>query len=261
MRNTTLLLSTVAFALAISFSAVKPANATLIPVVAAASNNSTVQVPGPRTGTNGKNFFNLEGSGVSSPATNSSFGVIDFNFATLNLGGTATSVGGGLLQLTEANQAFTAPGNLSIYVSTQTGVSIEPANTTLNYVNGSNGTASVDTDLGTLTQVGTGTFNTTGAVNNGQLDLYNLSFTGAGLTAILNAINNHRRCVWYSRQIPQRRLRLGLDSPTLPWLDRPLVSLLLFRRFQNQRALHCSVLAAWLWLAAASSASRSKRFG
>lgn len=192
MRNTTLLLSTVAFALAISFSAVKPANATLIPVVAAASNNSTVQVPGPRTGTNGKNFFNLEGSGVSSPATNSSFGVIDFNFATLNLGGTATSVGGGLLQLTEANQAFTAPGNLSIYVSTQTGVSIEPANTTLNYVNGSNGTASVDTDLGTLTQVGTGTFNTTGAVNNGQLDLYNLSFTGAGLTAILNAINNHQ---------------------------------------------------------------------
>jgi hypothetical protein len=188
MRHTTLLLSTVAFALAITFSAVQPANATLIPVVAAASNNATVQPAGPRSGTNGKINFNLEGS---SNAANSSFGVVDFNFATLVLPGTATSVGGGLLQLTEANAAFTAPGPFSIYTSTQTGVSIEPTNLTLNYNGTNNGLASVDSDLGTLTLVGTGSFNTTGAVNNGQTDVYNVNFTGAGLTAMLNAINNH----------------------------------------------------------------------
>jgi len=190
MRNTTLLLSTVAFALAITFSAVKPANATLIPVVAAASNNATVQPAGPRAAPLGKTNFNLEGS---SNAANSSFGVVDFNFSSLNLGAgvVAGNVVGGTLQLTEANAAFTVPGPFSIYLSTQTGVSIESTNTTLNYNGTNNGLASVDTDLGTLAQIGTGTFNSTGAANNGQLDFYSLTFTGAGLNAILNAINNH----------------------------------------------------------------------
>jgi hypothetical protein len=191
MRHTTLLLSTVAFALAITFSAVKPANATLIPVVAGnASNSSIVQPAGPRSPKpgNGANFFNVEGS---SNAANSSFGVLDFSFAGVVLPGPATGVSGGLLQLTESNSAFTAPGPFSIYTSTQTGVSIEPANTNLNYVSGNNGLASVDTDLGTLTLVGTGTFNSTGTANNGQVDFYNVNFTGAGLTTVLNALNSH----------------------------------------------------------------------
>ena len=64
MRNTTLLFSTIASALVISFMAVTPAHATLIPVVVGASNNATVQPAGPRSPVpaNGKNFFNLEGS-------------------------------------------------------------------------------------------------------------------------------------------------------------------------------------------------------
>ena len=88
-------------------------------------------------------------------------------------------------------QRSTSPGPFSIYLSTQTGVSIESTNTTLNYNGSNNGAASVDTDLGTLSPIGTGTFNSTGLANNGQLDFYSLTFTGAGLNAILNAINNH----------------------------------------------------------------------
>jgi hypothetical protein len=165
MRNTTLLLSTVAFALAITFAAVTPAHATLIPVVAAATNNATVQPAGPRVAPNGKSGFNVEGS---NNAANSSFGVADFNFAGLVIPGVATNVVGATLQLTQFNAAFSLPGPVSVYLSTATGVSIESTNTTLQYNSGLNGLASVDTDLGTLSLLGSGTFNTTGNVNSGQ---------------------------------------------------------------------------------------------
>jgi hypothetical protein len=188
MRNTKLLFSTVVLALAISFSVISSAYATLIPVVASASNNATVQPAGPRAAPNGKNFFNLEGS---SATTNSSFGVLDFSFSSLSLPGTATNVVGATLDLTESNAAFTNPGPLSIYLSTQTGVSIESTNTTLNYNGTNNGLASVDTDLGTLTLLGSGTFNTTGNTNNGSQDFYSMTFSGAALTSILNTLNTH----------------------------------------------------------------------
>jgi PEP-CTERM motif len=190
MRNTTLLFSTIASALVISLMAVTPAHATLIPVVASASASAIVQPAGPRSPVpgNGSNFFNLEGS---SNAANSSFGVLDFNFSSLNLGGTATNVVGATLDLTENNSAFTAPGPVSVYLSTATGVSILPTNTTLNYNGTNNGLASVDTDLGTLTLLGSGTFNSTGTANNGSQDFYSITFSGTALTSILNTLNSH----------------------------------------------------------------------
>jgi PEP-CTERM motif len=187
MKNTTLLFSTIASALVISLMAVTPAHATLIPVVASASNSSIVQPAGPRTGTAGKSNYNLEGS---SNAANSSFGVLDFSFASLSLPGVPTNVVGATLDLTENNAAFTVPGPLSVYLSTATGVSIEPTNTNLNYVGTNNGLASVDTDLGTLTLLGSGTFNSTGTANNGSQDFYSLTFTGSALTSILNTLNS-----------------------------------------------------------------------
>ncbi|HEY2881274.1 MAG TPA: PEP-CTERM sorting domain-containing protein, partial [Pirellulales bacterium] len=103
----------------------------------------------------------------------------------------ATNVVGATLDLTESNSAFTAPSSVSIYLSNQPGVSIESTNTTLNYNGTNNGQAAVDTDLGALTLLGTGSFTSTGATNSGNQDFYSLTFSGAGLTSILNTLNTH----------------------------------------------------------------------
>ncbi len=178
-------LCSVSIALLVSFTMVVPAQATLIPVVKLASDNATVQPAGPRAGANGKAFFNMEGSTVGG-ASFSSFGVADFDFSSLSLGSTATGVVGATLQLTQSNAAFSATGPVSVYLSTQTGVSIDPANTSLNYVTGNNGSAAVDTDLSPLTLLGTGTY-TVGA--NGDQDFYALTFSGGALSTFLSAIN------------------------------------------------------------------------
>jgi hypothetical protein len=94
------------------------------------------------------------------------------------------------LDLTKSNASFSVPGPLRIYLSTQTGISIDPTSTSLNYVSGNNGLASVDTDLGTLTLLGSGTFTTTGATGNGVQDVYSLTFNGSALTTLLNTLQS-----------------------------------------------------------------------
>ena len=189
MRNTTLLFSTIASALVISLMAVTPAHATLIPVVVGASNNATVQPAGPRAPTAGKAFFNLEGStaGAATTPNASSFGVIDFSFAGITLPSTPSNIAGATLNLTESNAAFSAAGPVSVYLASTAAnaVSIESTNTNLNYVGTNNGLASVDTDLGALTLLGSGTFTNTGT---GNPDLYSLSFTGSALTQLISTL-------------------------------------------------------------------------
>jgi hypothetical protein len=164
------------------------ASAQAVPVTFEATDNATVQAAGPRTGANGKNFFNLEGSVVGG-ASFASFGVADFNFATLApLGGTVSSVSNVVLSLTESNSGFTAAGPFSVYLSTQTSVSIQPANTTLNYVSGQDGINSVDSDLTPLTLLGSGSTTSTGSGGSGTVDT--VSLTGSGLSALVSAINS-----------------------------------------------------------------------
>jgi hypothetical protein len=69
-----------------------------------ASNNATVQPGGPRSGPNGKDFFNIEGS---SNDPFDSFGVVDFQFPA-----GSTFNDGDLLSLTlaQANASFTTAG-------------------------------------------------------------------------------------------------------------------------------------------------------
>ena len=172
-------------ALVIILSACQSAYATLIPVVVNASNSVTVQPAGP--------VFNAVGFGVegSSNAANSSFGVVDFSFSGITtFPGTPTNIAGATLNLVELNTTSTAPGPISIYLSPATGVSIALSNTSLNYVSGSNGLASVDTDLGPLTLLGSGTFNTTGKTGSGTEDLYSLTFSGSALTTLLNTLQS-----------------------------------------------------------------------
>ena len=154
-------------------------------MVVGASNNATVQPAGPRAAPNGKTFYNLEGS---SAAANSSFGVIDFSFSGITLPSTPTNIAGATLNLTESNSAFSAAGPVSVYLASTAAntVSIESTNTNLNYVGTNNGLASVDTDLGTLTLLGSGTFTNTGT---GNPDLYSLSFTGSALSQLISTLS------------------------------------------------------------------------
>ncbi len=145
----------------------------------AASNNSTVQPAGPRNGY--EYYFNLEGSSNGSYA---SFGVIDFDFSSTSLSGTASDVTGATLSLTQANASFSTAGPVSVYLTDET--SISPQSSLLKYISGQNGAACVDTDLLPITLVGSGTY-TVGT--SGDADDYSLTFTGGALTSILDAVN------------------------------------------------------------------------
>jgi hypothetical protein len=147
-----------------------------------ATENATVQPAGPRTGGNGKNFLNVEGSANGAFA---SYGVADFIFPAP--GGVITGVTGATLALTQSNSGFSNSGPVSVYLTDNTSVSIQPGTPPPMIYQGTNdGAASVDPVLSPLTLVGTGMYNE-GA--NGDVDSIALSFTGGALTSILSAIN------------------------------------------------------------------------
>jgi hypothetical protein len=154
-----------------------------------ATDNATVQPAGPRSGSSGKAFFNMEGSNNAAFA---SYGVIDFDFASLAppFGGPVTGITSATLQMTQSNAAFSMPGPLSVYLTTQTAVDIQPGTSPLTYQGTNNGAASVGPQLSPLTLLGTGMYN---VIANGTVDSYSLSFTGAALTSLLNAMNNDTR--------------------------------------------------------------------
>jgi hypothetical protein len=72
-----------------------------------ASDNATVQPGGPRSGTSGKAFFNVEGSANGSFA---SYGVAEFNFGVLPMA--VISVTAATLSLTQSNAAFSTTGDI-----------------------------------------------------------------------------------------------------------------------------------------------------
>ena len=137
-------------------------------VNSSSSSNATVRPAGPRPGTSGTGFFNVEGSGN---AANASFGVIDFVVPATSVGA-ITSLS---IRLVESNAGFTAPGTLNFYVSNNTTTSISNAAGASPLVyqptpaSGPNG---VGTQLDTLFLLGSGAFTTTGNVNSGQVDTF-----------------------------------------------------------------------------------------
>lgn len=85
-----------------------------------AYDNRTIQPAGPRAGSNGINFFNIEGSANGSFA---SYGVARFDLAAMKAGFDST-YGAGLwtldrvvLRLTQSNAGFTNDGNVDVYFS------------------------------------------------------------------------------------------------------------------------------------------------
>src|SRR5262245_33058704 len=93
---------------------------------AIAVDNATVQPAGPRSGTNGKAFFNVEGRNVPGAATNSSYGVLEFHAADLGFTSNVSKVSGVILRLTQTMAGFTSRGRLKFYVTTDNITSIQP---------------------------------------------------------------------------------------------------------------------------------------
>lgn len=148
-----------------------------------ATDNATVQPGGPRSGTSGKSFFNVEGSNNT---TFASFGVADFVFPAP--GGVITGVSGVTLKLTQSNAAFSMSGPVSFYLTDNTSVSIQPgAPPAVVYQGTNNGAAAVDPVLSPLALLGSGSY---AVVANGAVDSYSLSFSGGALNSLLQAINN-----------------------------------------------------------------------
>ena len=88
---------------------------------------ATVQAGGPRTGSSGTNYFNIEGSNNGSFA---SYGVARFNLGAMKSNFDAQYGVGGwvvdsvVLELVQSNASFTANGNVGIYFSQDDAVSI-----------------------------------------------------------------------------------------------------------------------------------------
>ncbi|HRI44526.1 MAG TPA: hypothetical protein PLL78_11535 [Fimbriimonadaceae bacterium] len=82
-----------------------------------ASHNVTVQPAGPRQGANGLRFFNIEGNNYGAFA---SYGVTEFNVASLGIAGTVTDVSRLTLRLVAANAAFSYDGVCNIWLTSDT---------------------------------------------------------------------------------------------------------------------------------------------
>jgi hypothetical protein len=150
-----------------------------------AFDNRTIQTGGPRTGANGTNFFNIEGANNNAFAD---FGVADFSLGSQ--GGTVTGINSLTVNLTESDAAFTMPGTLDFYLTTNTSISIDPPGSTLKYqTNPPVVPPGIDAQLGNLFQLGTGLFNTTGNTNSGGLDSYVFSPSGATAAYIEGVLN------------------------------------------------------------------------
>ena len=129
-------------------------------IVLPAVNNATVQPSGPRPGVNGKQFFNMEGSGNGSFA---SFGVADFQTSAANIPITGLTV-----DLTQANAAFTNNGTLIFYLSTDTTTNIDPVTSPLTY-NSADIPTGIGNQLSTLFLLGAGTFT---QISDGTVDSF-----------------------------------------------------------------------------------------
>jgi hypothetical protein len=169
-----------------------------------ATGNATVQPAGPRTGANGTNFFNLEGS---NNGVNSSYGVLDIPLSNLNFGGTITSINSVTLNLTENNSAFTAPGHFSVYLTDNTTTTIANNGTSPAEIHSRKQrygwnryrragclptrTRYIPFVPNNSTPLGTFNFLSSGATGSGQVDSVPLTFTGAAATDLVNRLNSN----------------------------------------------------------------------
>jgi hypothetical protein len=162
----------IALALIALAAAVAVAQADMLSIEAA--DNATVRPDGPRSGSSGKAFLNMEGSANAAFA---SYGVADFNFGTLS--STVLSINSVTLSLTQSNAAFTTDGGLVISLDTTSPlVDIQPGTSPLAFDGADPGTAT-DVSDGDLTLSSLGGPFAFVQVANGNVDNYPLTLSPA----------------------------------------------------------------------------------
>jgi hypothetical protein len=151
-----------------------PARADLI---LPATGNATILPNGPRTGTNGQRFFDIESAANGSFA---SFGVLDFASGGTQVG-TPLSL---TLTLTQSNASFTANGGLSFLLTEDTATSIAPGTSPLRYAAGSP-PGGIDGQLAPDFLLGSGTFT---AVADGTADAFTFALGGAAQAYVASEV-------------------------------------------------------------------------
>lgn len=149
-----------------------------------ASNNATVEPNGPRSGSNGKRFFNVQGGDNGNFAE---YGVVDFNFGSLPA--TVTTIDVIAIELTQDNAGFSNSGTLNFYLdTTEPAVGIEPGSSPLAFDGTDEGITQdvTDGDL-TLLSIGSGTHTIT---STGDTDSFSLTLDSTSEAFIIDALNN-----------------------------------------------------------------------
>ena len=214
-----------------------PQLATATPYSAKAVANGTIRPAGPRSGASGSTAFNVEGN---ANGANASFGSLDYSAASFGFTGAVTAINGPLtLSLQEFNASFTLPGTLNFYLTRDTTTVVTPGDTSATAPKFL--TTALPDGIGTQFDpkvlIGTGSFTTTGNVNNGQVDNYTLNLAAseqAYLVGVLNGGGNFRLLAAPATNgtgatfagfsnttyVNSTKLTLDvtLDTPTLTWV-------------------------------------------
>jgi hypothetical protein len=156
------------------------------PVGGLAVDNATVQPTGPRSGSSGKAYLNIEGSANGSFA---SYGVADFQFGILPF--PVLGVNSAALALTQANAAFSTTGLVTLSLDQSAALAdIQPGASPLAFDGVDPGTATdvLEGDL-SLLALGGGPFTyTVGA--SGDVDNYAFVLDAATEAELVNRLNN-----------------------------------------------------------------------
>lgn len=153
----------------------------LLSTAPAFAQTGTIQTAGPRPGANGTRFFNIEGT-TAGGASFQSYGIARFNVGAAKSAFDAQFGAGNYtlsnisLNLTESNSAFTAPGSLLFDFTPDNTSNITTPNVSPFKFNGPVPTGQQ--------LIATGAFTTTGSVNTGQVDAYNLFNASAGSASL-----------------------------------------------------------------------------
>jgi hypothetical protein len=174
------------FALAAALTLASTTVAQATPLSSEAVDNATVQPAGPRSGTSGKAFFNVEGS---ANGTFASYGVADFQFGSLP--NPVIGINSASLVLVQSNAAFSATGDVVLSLDKKSPLSdIQPGGTSPLAFDGVDPGTGADVGAGDLDllAIGGGPFTYTVGVS-GNVDSYALSLDAATETEIINRLN------------------------------------------------------------------------
>ncbi len=152
-----------------------------------ATTNLTVQPNGPRTGSSGLAFLNIEGSSYNNFA---SWGPLEFDTTGITCG-TGYEITSLQLTFTQSNAAFTTNGTVAFFVTQDTATSLAQSNTALTF-NANALPYGLGTQLDPKTLLGVGTFTQVATGAQDVYELANLPGFFATESYLLNQINGNQ---------------------------------------------------------------------